>query len=222
LNFYELLEITPKANSQEIHKAYERVRKIYDPNSIALYSLFTNDETTVIHQRIEDAYRTLMYENKRKKYDELLKYGDALPELPVDSPSELFAYRSASLQAARTEELQISSKTADNIQTRPISAPVKQEQEEQSPVSPFISEFTGPVMKVLREQRKLTIKNIADMTKIGSRYLDAMEEENYEKLPARPYLRGFLMLYAKTLGYEPERVANDYLKRYDAVKAKPK
>jgi hypothetical protein len=33
LNYYELLEVSPKATSQEIHKAYERVRRVYEPNS---------------------------------------------------------------------------------------------------------------------------------------------------------------------------------------------
>ena len=40
MNYYELLEVSYRATAQEIHKAYERIRKIYDPNSIALYSLF--------------------------------------------------------------------------------------------------------------------------------------------------------------------------------------
>ena len=55
------------------------------------------------------------------------------------------------------------------------------------------------------------------MTKIGSRYLECIEEENFQKLPARAYIRGFLMLYAKALGCNPERMAGDYLKRYDAA-----
>src|SRR3990170_1996430 len=55
MNFYELLEISPAAGTQDVHRAYDRVRRIYDPNSIALYSLFTPEETARIRQRIEDA-----------------------------------------------------------------------------------------------------------------------------------------------------------------------
>jgi len=45
MNYYELLESEPPATAQEATKAYERIRKIYDPNSIALYSLFSPEET---------------------------------------------------------------------------------------------------------------------------------------------------------------------------------
>jgi hypothetical protein len=56
MNYYELLEVSYRATAQEIHKAYERVRKIYDPNSIALYSLFSPDETEKIRQRVAETY----------------------------------------------------------------------------------------------------------------------------------------------------------------------
>jgi cytoskeletal protein RodZ len=58
---------------------------------------------------------------------------------------------------------------------------------------------------------------LADRTKVAQRYLECIEEENFPKLPVRAYLRGFLILYAKALGCEPERMASDYLKRYEAA-----
>src|SRR5512137_86167 len=86
MNYYELLEVSYRATAQEIHKAYERVRKIYDPNSIALYSLFSPDETEKIRQRVEDAYRTLIYDENRRDYDRTLR---DLPELPETPQPEL-------------------------------------------------------------------------------------------------------------------------------------
>jgi curved DNA-binding protein CbpA len=82
MNYYELLEINTDASSQDIHRAYERIRKIYEPNSIALYSLFSAEETTAINQRIEDAYRTLVYEESRKRYDALLRQSHGRLRLP--------------------------------------------------------------------------------------------------------------------------------------------
>src|SRR5512136_398939 len=84
MNYYELLEVSPRANAQEIHKAYERIRKIYDPNSIALYSLFSPEETEKIRQLIEDAYRTLIYDENRREYD--LKLRDFIDLPPLDVP----------------------------------------------------------------------------------------------------------------------------------------
>jgi curved DNA-binding protein CbpA len=220
LNYYELLEVSLTATAQEIHRAYERVRRVYEPNSIALYSLFTPEETAVIHQRIEEAYRTLVYEENRRRYDATLRSLNEMPEpAPPPAPS-IPKYQTRAAQPALP--LQSENRYTRADAPRPASAPDKPTQEEVSPVSPFIAEFTGPVIKVLREQRGLTIRYLADTTKVGSRYLECIEEENYAKLPARPYLRGFLGLYAKALGYEPERMISDYLKRYDAAMNSPK
>lgn len=222
LNFYELLEVSPSASSQEIHRAYERIRRVYEPNSIALYSLFTPEETAAIHQRIEEAYRTLVYEDNRKRYDAKLRSRDELP--PPPPPPQAPRYQKPSVQPAlslQSENRYLGSADAP-LQRQPEPAPNQQAQEEVSPVSPFIAEFTGPVIRVLREQRGLSIRNVADITKIGSRYLECIEGEHFAKLPARPYLRGFLMLYARALGYEPERLVGDYLKRYDAAMGKTK
>lgn len=201
LNYYELLEVSPTATSQEIHRAYERVRRVYDPNSIALYSLFSAEDMTSINKRIENAYRTLMYESHRRKYDAQLRGREQaleqpLPPLPGDP-----GYKPSSQNAPRADAQQ------------PEEALSR---ESLPPPPPFNAEFTGPALKLLREQRKMTIREVSDTTKIGARYLELIEEESFQKLPARPYLRGFLTLYAKALGYEPERVVNDYLKRYEA------
>jgi flagellar biosynthesis protein FlhG len=229
LNYYELLEVSPRATSQEIHKAYERVRRVYEPNSIALYSLFSPEETAAITQRIEDAYRTLVYESNRKRYDSLLLGQDELPDLPplpsdptiqphqdqLSFPSKM-SYQPRPVQPALTlpsENRYLS--TSEPLIQQP--APPKTVHETVTPVSLFIADFTGPAIKMLREQNGLTVRNIADITKVGTRYLEFIEEETYDKLPARAYTRGFLMLYAKALGCDPVRMASDYLKRYDAA-----
>lgn len=209
LNFYELLEVSPTASSQEIHRAYERARKVYEPNSIALYSLFSTEETAVIHQRVEEAYRTLMYDSHRKRYDEMLRglntpHDPSLPSLPIE-PSGPVRPGRVPVQPVKQEP----AKPAEPVQELP-------------PPPPFSGEFNGPALKLLREQRTMTLRQIADTIKVGTRYLELIELESYEKLPARAYVRGFLTLYAKGLGYDPDRVTADYLKRYDAAMNQPK
>lgn len=226
LNYYELLEINPDASSQEVHRAYERIRKIYEPNSIALYSLFSAEETASINQRIEDAYRTLVYEETRKRYDLQLRQS-SLPPMPAAAPPVEKRYQAQPQQPSlslntdnrylkQAEPMHDPSPLPPPIPATVVMMPTPQ------PLPPTITEFTGPVLKALREQRNISVRTIADMTKLGTRYIDFIEAETFNKLPARAYIRGFLSLYAKALGYEPERLVSDYMKRYDAVMNPPK
>ncbi len=223
LNFYELLEISPLASSQEVHKAYDRVRRIYDPNSIALYSLFTAEETAKIRQKIEEAYRTLAYDNNRRRYDRMLKEQQESPEPEPLAPPPQYEHH---YQPVRPAPVPQTHEDEEPIPVEPLEA--HEDQAAPMPVEPVrpaapkteVVEFTGMAIRVLREQAGLTIRNVADTTKIGSRYLEYIELENFAKLPPRAYLRGFLLQYAKLLGVDPERLAGDYLKRYEAASQK--
>jgi len=222
MNYYELLEVSPRATAQEVHKAYERVRKIYDPNSIALYSLFSPEETEKIRQRIEDAYRTLVYDENRREYDRTLRgfpdFGEPAPPVP---PPRGLVERAANVPAPPPRR----EAPPPVPQSAPPPAPQARQPEPAAPAMPAtlqpapasIAEITGPVLKMLREQRGLSVRQVADTTKLSARYVEGIEEESYPKLPARPYLRGFLFSYARAIGYEPQRIVNDYMKRYDAA-----
>ena len=222
LNFYELLEISPTASAQDIHRAYERIRRVYEPNSIALYSLFTPDESAAIHQRVEEAYRTLIYEDNRRKYDAMLRERNEIPELPTPPMQQRTYQPPPPVQLAQPTPAE-NRHPADAMpqQEQPAPAACKPQQEDVASVSQFIGEFTGPAIKALREQLGQDLRAIADQTKVGMRYLEYIEQEAYQKLPARAYIRGFVILYAKALGCDPERMAGDYLKRYDAATGYP-
>jgi cytoskeletal protein RodZ len=57
------------------------------------------------------------------------------------------------------------------------------------------------------------------MTKVSTLYLQGIEREDYSKLPAPVYVRGFVFQYAKCLKLQPEIVANSYVARMK--KSKP-
>lgn len=71
-NYYEILEVSYRATWGEIQKAYELAHKTYGPDSIASYSLFGSDDREVIFKKVEEAYQTLIDQEKRRKYDEEL------------------------------------------------------------------------------------------------------------------------------------------------------
>ena len=76
--------------------------------------------------------------------------------------------------------------------------------------------LTGPDLKRFREARGVSLRQMANMTKIGTRFLEYIEEDRFAFLPAAVYLRGFLQEYARTVSLDPRRVAEGYMKRLPA------
>ena len=65
----------------------------------------------------------------------------------------------------------------------------------------------------MREARGVSLRHIASVTKIGLRYLEYVEEDRFQFLPAPVYLRGFLQEYARLVGIDPRRTADAYMSR---------
>ena len=68
----------------------------------------------------------------------------------------------------------------------------------------------GKIFKTTREKQKYTIREIAEQTKIGSRYLSALEEDRYTAFPSQTHITGFIRSYAKFLELDPERMIDIY------------
>jgi cytoskeletal protein RodZ len=59
--------------------------------------------------------------------------------------------------------------------------------------------------------RGITLDEIAAATKIGTRSLKALEDEDFKKLPGGIFNKGFVRAYAKFLGINEEQAVADYL-----------
>jgi curved DNA-binding protein CbpA len=75
---------------------------------------------------------------------------------------------------------------------------------------------SGPALRRAREARGLSLRHIANVTKIGIRFLEYIEEDRHAFLPAPVYLRGFLSEYARLVGLDPRRVVQAYMARMKA------
>lgn len=73
---------------------------------------------------------------------------------------------------------------------------------------------TGALLRKVRERRGISLRDIAQTTKVSLTYLQFIEEENFQELPVPAYLRGFLKAYAKCVGLDPDRVSHEYIKLY--------
>lgn len=76
------------------------------------------------------------------------------------------------------------------------------------------TEFTGALLRAIREARGVELRGVASRTKISQHYLRAIEDEDFRALPAAVYTRGFVVEVAKYLHLDVEQVARTYLRRY--------
>lgn len=69
----------------------------------------------------------------------------------------------------------------------------------------------GEELKRERELREISLREIAERTKINLRYLEALEVNQFEHLPGGVYNRNFVRAYSECIGVDPEPMVNAYL-----------
>ena len=68
----------------------------------------------------------------------------------------------------------------------------------------------GEELRREREIRGISLKEIADATKISKRFLEAIERNDHRTLPAPVFTRGFIREYARYLGLNADEIVNRY------------
>ena len=72
-------------------------------------------------------------------------------------------------------------------------------------------ESFGARLKRERERQNMTLASVASATKIGTRLLQALEEEKFDRLPGGIFNKGFVRAYARHLGLDEQQAIADYL-----------
>jgi cytoskeletal protein RodZ len=72
-----------------------------------------------------------------------------------------------------------------------------------------MSDF-GSTFKKARESMGLTLEQIAAETRIGTRFLEAIENEQLHLLPGGIFSRGFVRSYAERLKLDPDKAVADF------------
>ena len=68
----------------------------------------------------------------------------------------------------------------------------------------------GTLLKNTRQEKNITLEQVHKDTNIASRYLDAIEQGEYDIFPGEPYLIGFLRNYAEYLGLNTDECIKLY------------
>lgn len=68
----------------------------------------------------------------------------------------------------------------------------------------------GAKLTALRRERGKTSSDIESATKIMGRMISALENERWDELPAKVYVRGYIQNYAQYLGVDPAPLLEEY------------
>ncbi|MBF0313726.1 MAG: helix-turn-helix domain-containing protein [Oligoflexia bacterium] len=79
--------------------------------------------------------------------------------------------------------------------------------------------FTGEFLKRIREYKNVPLDRMCDLTKISRSYIKSIEDDDFCKLPALTYVRGFVYQYAKCLRLNAEMVATSYVNHLKEIQA---
>lgn len=71
-------------------------------------------------------------------------------------------------------------------------------------------ESIGEKLRSVREQKKLTIREVAKDTNIAPRYIEALENEEFDRFPGETYIMGFLRSYSEYLKIDADDVIQSY------------
>lgn len=80
----------------------------------------------------------------------------------------------------------------------------------------------GSLLRRSREERHIDLDDAVSATRIRRNYLEALENEEWSKLPSQVFVKGFLRSYAEFLGLDKEMVRNCYLRTSPSQKYEPR
>ena len=73
-----------------------------------------------------------------------------------------------------------------------------------------MAESIGEKLRLARETRGIALRDISEQTRISMRYLEAIELNDYRRLPGGIFNRSFIRAYAKFIGYDEKEAIEDY------------
>ncbi|MGB5217208.1 MAG: helix-turn-helix domain-containing protein [Smithella sp.] len=194
MNYYEMLDIQPGATAVEIRSAFNAALQMYQPDSLVSYSFFSREERKKILALLEQAYSTLINETQRLKYDIELNpqgiTGKAETGEAVRKPVDLFDINRQATGFAQKKNHNAELKTKI-AQSRLIEEIIAR------------PDITGNDLKAMRNELGVAMEAIHQETKIRLDYLNDLEDDKIEKLPAAVFLKGFVRAYLKSLCIEP-------------------
>jgi cytoskeletal protein RodZ len=68
----------------------------------------------------------------------------------------------------------------------------------------------GEELRLAREERGIPLRDISEQTRISVHYLEAIETNDYKRLPGGIFNRSFVRAYARCIGYDEKKAIEGY------------
>jgi len=68
----------------------------------------------------------------------------------------------------------------------------------------------GEKLRLEREAHGIALRDISEQTRISMRYLEAIEADDYRRLPGGIFNRSFIRAYAKFVGFDEQEAIEEY------------
>lgn len=203
-NYYECLEISPDASPLEIRRAYKKIFDLYQDESIASYSFFSEKERKEILSRLEEAYLALINPEFRAEYDRnLIEHGLLEEEKryrdTMKDPIPIYDFKKVHLDTIKPAKRQ------EELKRQASENPVIQNILAQDTI-------TGADLKKMRMEMEIPLEEISEATNIRIDMLLTLEEDNRKLFLPVVYIKGFLKSYARYLQVDENIVIQGFLK----------
>ncbi len=186
--YYEILDVVPSASLADVEKAYKKAKETYSPSSPALYSVFTPHEAKELARLIEDAYSVLINPQTRQQYDTRINARADLNPVKTKAKNE--------------PPIRLNNDYLNYEKDASFEETIKNTEE-----------FNGSFLKKIREYKNVSIPIISEKSRISKTYIKAIEDDNYDKLPASVFVRGFVDQYAKLLKLDSKKISTYYVNK---------
>jgi cytoskeletal protein RodZ len=80
----------------------------------------------------------------------------------------------------------------------------------------------GQILKEARLKKNVTPSQAAAATRMKVQHIDALEHDDFKRMAAPTYVKGFIKLYAEYLDLDPMPLLRQYADQLNAVQAAPK
>jgi len=190
---YDVLEVDAGATPAQLQAAFRHLMDAFEKDSPAIYSLFREAERREVVDRIQRAYLILSNTKTRREYDRWLVGQGLLPDQPRTGPDR---------------------GTLKVVPTPPPTEETSVEPPVAGELFPDQGPLGGAALRKIRRDRRRGLEDLSGELRIPRRYLDALEDDDYDQLPPQVYVRGFVRAYARALDLDERTWVEGYLAGY--------